>query len=102
MKIAIITGGSNGIGKAAALELGRRGVGVLLTYHSNEGGAREVVRTIELSGARAATLKLELGRPATFDEFARSAALELERVWKRPSITSSTTAALAVACRSRK
>jgi NAD(P)-dependent dehydrogenase (short-subunit alcohol dehydrogenase family) len=83
MKIAIITGGSNGIGKATALELGRRGVGVLLTYHSNEGGAREVVRTIELSGARAGALKLDLGRPATFDEFARSAALELERVWKR-------------------
>ena len=82
MKIAIITGGSNGIGKATALELGRRRVGVLLTYHSNEGGAREVVRTIELSGAGAVALKLDLGRPATFDEL-RSAALELDRVWKQ-------------------
>lgn len=83
MKVAIITGGSNGIGKATALALGQGGVGVLLTYHSNERGARDVVRSIELAGTAAVALKLDLARPATFDEFARSTALELERVWKR-------------------
>lgn len=83
MKTAIITGGSNGIGRATAIELGRRGVGVLLTYHSNEDGAREVVRSLEMSGAHAVALKLDLGRPATFDGFARSAMSEIDRVWHR-------------------
>jgi NAD(P)-dependent dehydrogenase (short-subunit alcohol dehydrogenase family) len=40
MKIAIVTGGGNGIGKATALELGRCGVSVILTYHSDKKALR--------------------------------------------------------------
>lgn len=68
MKIAIVTGGSNGIGKATALELGKRGVSVILTYHSDKQGAENVIREIEQNKeVRALGLKLDLGNKSTFE-----------------------------------
>jgi NAD(P)-dependent dehydrogenase (short-subunit alcohol dehydrogenase family) len=46
-KIAIVTGGSNGIGKSTALELAKRGIGVILTYKSDKKGAEDVIREID-------------------------------------------------------
>jgi NAD(P)-dependent dehydrogenase (short-subunit alcohol dehydrogenase family) len=46
-KIAIVTGGSNGIGKSTALELAKRGTGVILTYKSDKKGADALVLEIE-------------------------------------------------------
>ena len=83
MKIAIVTGGSNGIGKATALELGRRGIGVILTYHSNRNGAEEIVREIETSGSRAVALKLDLSQRSTFADFTRDVKEKLREVWDR-------------------
>jgi NAD(P)-dependent dehydrogenase (short-subunit alcohol dehydrogenase family) len=84
MKIAIVTGGSNGIGKAAALELGKRGIGVLLTYNSSKERADEVVRLIEQNpGARAIALKLDLKQISTFGDFALAVGKSLQDVWKR-------------------
>ena len=59
-KIAIITGGSNGIGRAAALELGKRGINVILTYNNYKDRADAAVKEIEKHGVRAAALKLDL------------------------------------------
>lgn len=84
MKIAIVTGGSNGIGKATALELGRRGIGVIFTYHANQKGADEIVREIEQAGmTRAVALKLDLSRPSTFGEFTAAVKKTLREVWSR-------------------
>lgn len=83
MKIAIITGGSNGIGKAAALELGRRGVGVIFTYHANPDGTDEIVSEIEQSGAKAVALKLDLNKRETFPEFAEQVKKILADVFGR-------------------
>ncbi len=84
MKTAIITGGSNGIGKATALELGRRGIGVILTYHSNKKGAEEVIRKIERNNAvRAVGLKLDLGQKPTFEDFTQMVKKNLEEIWHR-------------------
>jgi len=83
MKIAIITGGSNGIGKATALELARRGTGVILTYHSHRSGAEEVVREIEATGGQAIALKLDLSQSSTFTEFTTEVAAQLQQTWQR-------------------
>lgn len=85
MKIAIITGGSNGIGKAAALELGRRGINVILTYNSYKERAEAVVQEIEKNknGARALALKLDLTQRDTFESFASEVKKNLKTIWGR-------------------
>lgn len=84
MRIAIVTGGSNGIGKATALELGRRGVNVILTYHSNATGAANVVREIEQNKeVRAVAIKLDLGQKSSFNEFTRAVKKMLHDTWER-------------------
>jgi len=84
MKIAIITGGSNGIGRAAALELGRRGIGVILTYHSDKKSADEVVEEIEKNeGVRAVALRLNLAEKNSFGEFAELVKENLREVWNK-------------------
>ena len=85
MKIAVITGGSNGIGRFTALELGRRGIGVILTYNQYKDRADDVVREIEESNrdVRAVALKLDLTQRETFESFANEAGKNLERIWDR-------------------
>ena len=52
MKIAIITGGSRGLGKSAALALAHKGVGVILTYRCQAQEAEAVVTTLPLKVAK--------------------------------------------------
>lgn len=87
MKIAIVTGGSNGIGKGTALELGKHGVGVILTYYSDREAAEEVVRQIEHDSAvRAVALQLDLSQRMTFPRFSELAQKNLKEVWNRTSL----------------
>ena len=57
-KIALITGGSRGLGKNMALRLAEKGSDVILTYNSNKEEALAVVEEIEGKGRAAATLQL--------------------------------------------
>jgi NAD(P)-dependent dehydrogenase (short-subunit alcohol dehydrogenase family) len=83
-KLAIVTGGSNGIGKSAALELAKRGIGVILTYNSDKKGAEAVVREIEQhSSVRAVGLKLDLSQKSTFKEFTQLSKKALDEIWQR-------------------
>ena len=72
MKIAIITGGSRGIGKSMALNVARRGVGVVLTYNSHPEEGEAVAAEIAQAGGRATAVKLDVTKVATFAEFAKS------------------------------
>lgn len=52
-KIAVVTGGSRGIGRAIALELGRGGASVVVNYHNNKTAAEDVVKAILENGGKA-------------------------------------------------
>ncbi|AUU83133.1 SDR family NAD(P)-dependent oxidoreductase [Leclercia sp. LSNIH1] len=82
-RIAIVTGGSRGLGKNAALKLAAKGVGILLTYNRSEQEALEVVREIEQKGVKAAALQLNVGDIASFEQFATKVIEKLHSVWKR-------------------
>ena len=65
-KIAIITGGSRGIGKATALKLADNGISVIITYHSNADKAQEVVEAIKAKGAKATAFQLDSANRESF------------------------------------
>jgi NAD(P)-dependent dehydrogenase (short-subunit alcohol dehydrogenase family) len=68
-KIALVTGGSRGLGKNMALALAKKGINVVLTYHSKQDEAEAVVADIEKEGLKAAALKLDTGDVKSFDGF---------------------------------
>ncbi|MBD3582873.1 SDR family NAD(P)-dependent oxidoreductase [Flavobacterium selenitireducens] len=68
-KIALVTGGSRGLGKNMALALAKKGVDVVLTYNSNNDEAQNVVSEIESLSRKAATLQLNVGESALFGSF---------------------------------
>ena len=64
-KIAVVTGGSRGLGRNAALHLARKGVDIILTYRSQRAEAEQVVADIAAQGGRAVARSLTLPvRPA--------------------------------------
>ncbi|CCI79270.1 unnamed protein product [Klebsiella pneumoniae subsp. rhinoscleromatis SB3432] len=82
-RIALVTGGSRGLGKNAALKLAVKGTDILLTYHSNRQAALDVVAEIEQKGVKAAALALNVGDSTTFDAFASEVAQVLAQKWGR-------------------
>lgn len=69
-KIALVTGGSRGLGKDMALRLAEKGINVVLTYHSKADDAQDVVTQIEQTGQKAAALQLNTADIKSFDTFA--------------------------------
>jgi 3-oxoacyl-[acyl-carrier protein] reductase len=61
-KVAIVTGGSRGIGRAIALELAHRGASVLVNYKGNAKAADEVVAAIQKAGGKAAALQGDVAK----------------------------------------
>jgi NAD(P)-dependent dehydrogenase (short-subunit alcohol dehydrogenase family) len=84
-KIAIVTGGSSGIGRHTAIRLADRGAGVILTYNGNRDGADETVATIEDRGGTAVAVQLDIGESQTFDAFAERVSAEIADRWQRNS-----------------
>jgi len=83
VKVAVITGGSSGIGRAAAIRTAEHGAGVILTYKSDPDGAAETVAMIEKNGGSAVSLALDVARTETFPAFADRVATELRHRWNR-------------------
>jgi len=70
-RIAIITGGSRGLGRSMALHLARDGADIIFTYQQNEAAAQETVAAIEATGRKAAALKLDVAASYAFAGFAQ-------------------------------
>lgn len=68
-KIALVTGGSRGLGKDMALRLAEKGIDVVITYNSKADDAQKVVEQIQQSGRKAAALQLNTGDIKSFDAF---------------------------------
>jgi NAD(P)-dependent dehydrogenase (short-subunit alcohol dehydrogenase family) len=83
MTIAIITGGSRGLGRSTALQCAARGSGVILTYNSHPEGADAVVRAIEADGGKAVALKLDVSDTGSFPEFKQAVVTALAQTWGR-------------------
>ena len=69
-KIALVTGGSRGLGEDMAINLAKKGLHVLLTYHSNKDQADKTVNEVEKIGRKAYALQLDVADNQSFDAFA--------------------------------
>ena len=81
-KIALVTGGSRGLGKDMALSLAKKNIDVILTYNNNQTAAEEVVKMIEDSGSKAVALKLDVGDIKSFDTFLGQVTEVLQSKWQ--------------------
>jgi NAD(P)-dependent dehydrogenase (short-subunit alcohol dehydrogenase family) len=82
-KIAIITGGSRGLGRDMALQLATKGQDVILTYNSKQVEAQEVVAAVEKAGRKAVALQLDVADSGSFAAFAESVQDALRQTWNR-------------------
>jgi NAD(P)-dependent dehydrogenase (short-subunit alcohol dehydrogenase family) len=81
--IALITGGSRGLGRSTAIHLAQQGSDVILTYRERADEARQVVQQIEALGRRAVALPLDVGHSAGFAAFAARVREVLAATWQR-------------------
>ena len=70
-RIALITGGSRGLGRNTVLSLAERGIDSIFTYNSNQAEAGKVVSLAARAGRQAVALQLDTGKPGTFDPFVK-------------------------------
>jgi NAD(P)-dependent dehydrogenase (short-subunit alcohol dehydrogenase family) len=81
--IALVTGGSRGLGRNTVLKLAEHGMDVLLTYRSKRSEAESVVAEVAAGGRRAVALPLDVGVSAGFAAFATQVRETLAKHWKR-------------------
>lgn len=85
-KIALVTGGSRGLGRDMALNLARKGLDVVITYRSKEAEAEAVVKEVEAIGQKAFALHLDMAAPSSLDAFVQGLTIELKTLWQATGI----------------
>src|SRR5690606_41825033 len=83
--IALVTGGSRGLGRSTVEALARHSVSSILTYNSNRAAADEVVTHVQQAGARAVALQLDTGDTGAFPGFADKVRSVLDE-WERERV----------------
>lgn len=81
--IALVTGGSRGLGRSMALHLAAQGSDLIVTYRSQEAEAQDVVRRIQALGRRAVALQLDVADSRGFADFAARVKQALAATWQR-------------------
>jgi NAD(P)-dependent dehydrogenase (short-subunit alcohol dehydrogenase family) len=76
-RVAVVTGGSRGIGRSAVLNLAARGIDVIFTYNSDVGAADDVGAEARKHGQRASALQVDVSKIDTLDAFAEQVRAEL-------------------------
>jgi len=79
-KIALVTGGSGGLGRVHGLVLAEHGADVALVYNRNEAKALDVVKEIEDKGRKAMAVKMDLSAESSINEGVEKVARELGSV----------------------
>jgi NAD(P)-dependent dehydrogenase (short-subunit alcohol dehydrogenase family) len=78
-KIAIVTGGSRGLGKNMSIALAKKGIDVVLTYNTNKDAADKVVAEIQSLGRKAVTFQLDTRDTKAFDGFMKQVTAHLQQ-----------------------
>lgn len=86
-RIALITGGSRGLGHQAALSLAERGIGSILTYQHNREQADQTVNAIKALGVHAVALPLDMARHDSFHTFTSQLHQTLQQDWHSEHIS---------------
>jgi NAD(P)-dependent dehydrogenase (short-subunit alcohol dehydrogenase family) len=68
-KLALITGGSRGLGRSMANKLADKGINVIITYHTNKTEADKVVAEVQAKGVNVLALQLDVSKADTFKQF---------------------------------
>ena len=84
-KIALVTGGSRGLGKDMAIGIAKKEIDVILTYRTNQTEAQETVKAIEALGQKAVSLKLDMSDFKSLDGFVQQVLEILKSNWNSSS-----------------
>src|SRR6478609_9187978 len=85
-RIALVTGGSRGLGKDMAISIAKKGMDVILTYRSKKEEADETLKQIEALGQQAAALQLDMKNISSLDAFVSEVKTVLNSKWKTSSL----------------
>lgn len=80
-KIAVVTGGSRGLGRDMAISIAKKNIDVILTYNSNKESAEEVVVEVEKSGQKAYAIKFDVSDLKSYDNFISEIKTVLKTKW---------------------
>ncbi len=80
-KIALVTGGSRGLGKDMAISIASKGIDVILTHRNNFSDAQETVKEIESLGQKAVALQLDMNEIRSLDAFVNTVLDSLRSTW---------------------
>ena len=83
-KVALVTGGSRGLGKNMAIAIARKEIDLIITYNSNKEAADKVVSEIESLGQKAVAFQLDTSKINGFDNFVKQTSSYLQEHRGRP------------------
>ncbi len=86
IKIALVTGGSRGLGKDMATSIAKKGIDVILTYRTNEAEANQTVKDIEALGQKAIALQLDMSDFESLETFVQQVITTLQANWNKSSL----------------